>query len=170
MCRRGISPKRMAGGSLFNLHLFFYKGASGYKAFIHTKRSPEKNYESLNPDGKNSTGNHEEALLSSSKTKNLIQVKSVIVTGAYGAIGKAIARQMAEKGYSVVLVGKRVEKLQLAAEEISRNTGSQHVGSKQWTVADSGIRTMAERWSGPLHILINNAVTAPWHDRNKGGY
>jgi NAD(P)-dependent dehydrogenase (short-subunit alcohol dehydrogenase family) len=86
-----------------------------------------------------------------------------IVTGAYGAIGKAIARQMAERGYSVVLAGRHEDKLQLACGEILKKTGNQDV---RYEVVDlalkKSIKEMAGRWKGPLHVLINNAVTAPW--------
>jgi NAD(P)-dependent dehydrogenase (short-subunit alcohol dehydrogenase family) len=89
--------------------------------------------------------------------------KIAIVTGAYGAIGKAIARQMAEHGYAVVLAGKSENKLKIATEEIRKKTGNEHVRFETVDLSlNSSIRTMAGRWSGPLHVLINNAVTAPW--------
>ncbi len=88
--------------------------------------------------------------------------KTAIVTGAYGAIGKAIARQMSERGYSVVLAGRKENKLQSVAEEIRKQTGNENV---RFEVVDlslrDSIRKMTERWKGPLHVLINNAVTAP---------
>src|ERR1035438_4210385 len=93
----------------------------------------------------------------------MTEEKTAIVTGAYGAIGKAIARQIAEKGFAVVLAGKRENKLQDAAEEIRKQTGNNKVRYEVVDVSlNSSISSMAGRWKGPLHVLINNAVTAPW--------
>jgi len=89
--------------------------------------------------------------------------KTAIVTGAYGAIGKAIARQMAERGYIVVLAGRKENKLQSVSEEIRKQTGNENVRFEVVNLSlKESIREMAGRWKGPLHVLINNAVTAPW--------
>jgi len=50
-----------------------------------------------------------------------------IVTSACGAIGKAIARQLAERGYEVMLVGRDAGKLDLAAEEIRQKTVNEFI-------------------------------------------
>ena len=87
----------------------------------------------------------------------------VLVTGATGAIGKAIARQIAAKpGYSVTLLGRNENKAQKATEEIKRATGNPHVN---YEIADissrSAIYELADRWHGRLHVLINNAAATP---------
>jgi NAD(P)-dependent dehydrogenase (short-subunit alcohol dehydrogenase family) len=88
--------------------------------------------------------------------------KSALVTGAYGAIGKAIARQMAEKGFRTVLAGRDEPRLRQATEEIARKTGNKEV---RYEVVDlsrkTGIESLASRWQGPLDILINNAARSP---------
>lgn len=87
----------------------------------------------------------------------------VLVTGATGAIGKAIARNIAAMpGYSVTLLGRNKQKTQQATEEIKRTTGNPNVS---YEIADlsrrSSIYDLAARWNGRLHVLINNAGTTP---------
>ncbi len=91
------------------------------------------------------------------------QLRVAMVTGATGAIGKAIARQLvAAGGYEVVLVGRSEEKLRQTLHDLAENTGSRHI---RYQVTDlsrqSAIRALAEQWSGPLHILVNNAAVTP---------
>lgn len=88
--------------------------------------------------------------------------KVSIVTGATGAIGKAIARQMAAKGYKVVLVARNEQKAQKAVSEIIKTTANQNV---RYEIADlsrcTEIQALAQRWEGPLHVLVNNAAVTP---------
>jgi NAD(P)-dependent dehydrogenase (short-subunit alcohol dehydrogenase family) len=86
-----------------------------------------------------------------------------LVTGATGAIGKAIARQIAaDLNYKVVLVGRDEAKARQAVEEIMRATGNRQVS---FELADlsrkAAIQALAGRWSGPLHVLVNNAAVTP---------
>lgn len=85
-----------------------------------------------------------------------------IVTGATGAIGKAIARQLAQKNYDVVLACRNEAKARRAVDEITRLTGNPQV---RYELVDlsrrSSIRAMADRWQGPLHVLVNNAGATP---------
>ncbi len=86
-----------------------------------------------------------------------------LVTGATGAIGKAIAWGIAERpGHEVVLLGRDEMKAARACQEIMRATGNSRV---RYEVADvsrrSCIRALAERWRGPLHVLVNNAAVTP---------
>lgn len=86
-----------------------------------------------------------------------------IVTGATGAIGKAIARSIAAvPGHSVVLLGRDASRTRQATQEISRTTGNQDV---RYELADlsrqSEIQALAHRWQGPLHVLVNNAAVTP---------
>ena len=86
-----------------------------------------------------------------------------IVTGATGAIGKAIARSIAAvPGHSVVLVGRDASRTMQAVQEIIRTTGNQDV---RYELADLSrqpeIQALAHRWQGPLHVLVNNAAVTP---------
>jgi NAD(P)-dependent dehydrogenase (short-subunit alcohol dehydrogenase family) len=86
-----------------------------------------------------------------------------LVTGATGAIGQAIARQLAEReSYEVVLASPHEEKAQQTVAEIQRATGNSNVRCELVDVSrHSSIQALVDRWQGPLHILINNAAASP---------
>jgi NAD(P)-dependent dehydrogenase (short-subunit alcohol dehydrogenase family) len=89
--------------------------------------------------------------------------KICIVTGATGAIGKAIARQIAAvPGYSVVLVGRDESRTSQVVSEIIQTTGNKNV---RYELADlsrqADIAALSDRWRGPLHVLVNNAAVTP---------
>lgn len=87
----------------------------------------------------------------------------VLVTGATGAIGKAIARQIAaQAGYVVVLAVRNEEKARAAVHDIKQATGNDHVRYELVDVSRySSIQALAERWNGPLNVLVNNAAATP---------
>jgi len=86
-----------------------------------------------------------------------------LVTGATGAIGKAIARKLAETKYSeVVLVCRDQNKAEQTVKEIIDLTGNSRVRFELADLSRYGdIRRLVERWAGPLHGLINNAACTP---------
>jgi len=88
--------------------------------------------------------------------------KTAIVTGATGAIGKAIARQLAEKDYYVVLACRDESKAKRTVSDIINTTGNEHV---RYQIVDLSshkeIKDFADSWQGPLHVLVNNAATTP---------
>jgi NAD(P)-dependent dehydrogenase (short-subunit alcohol dehydrogenase family) len=86
-----------------------------------------------------------------------------LVTGGTGAIGKAIATRIAAyPGFEVVLVCRDGAKAQAAVNAIQHQTGNPQV---RYELVDLGRRVsivaLAERWRGPLHVLVNNAATTP---------
>lgn len=84
------------------------------------------------------------------------------VTGATGAIGKAIASKLAKLNYRVVLITRNPDKSNQAVREIIADTNNQSV---EYKIADlsrkSSIKSLADNWKGPLHVLINNAAVTP---------
>ncbi len=86
-----------------------------------------------------------------------------LVTGATGAIGKAIARQLAATPDSeVVLVCRDKNKAEQAVQEIVDATGNTDVRFELADLSRYGdIRGLVKRWTGPLHVLINNAACTP---------
>ncbi len=86
-----------------------------------------------------------------------------MVTGATGAIGQAIARQIAEKqGYQVVLAVRDEAKAKKAVEGISRASGNDRVRYELVDLSrQASVQALADRWQGPLHVLVNNAGTTP---------
>ncbi len=87
----------------------------------------------------------------------------VLVTGATGAIGKAIARQLAaHDGQEVVLACRDEAKARQAVAEIQPATGNPNVRYELVDVSrHASIQALADRWPGPLHVLINNAAASP---------
>ncbi len=87
----------------------------------------------------------------------------VMVTGATGTIGKAIARQIAVlPGYEVVLACRDEEKVKAAVREIVEATGNARVRVELVDVSrKASIQALAGRWRGPLHVLVNNAAITP---------
>jgi len=86
-----------------------------------------------------------------------------IVTGASGAIGEAIARNLAARpGYEVVLVCRDEDRARGSIERIAKVTGSTAL---RYEIADlsrpTSVEALAGRWSGPLHVLVNNAGVTP---------
>ncbi|PIE01306.1 MAG: retinol dehydrogenase [Acidobacteria bacterium] len=86
----------------------------------------------------------------------------VLVTGAVGAIGYAISRQLAERGYCVHMAARNQRVAEKMVEDLVAVTGNQSI---QLELVDlsvgSSIEELADRWRGPLHCLINNAATTP---------
>ncbi len=85
------------------------------------------------------------------------------MTGATGAIGKAIARQLAEHNtFEVVLACRHEEKAKQAVAEIQRATRNPTVRYELVDVSRrASVQGLVDRWHGPLHVLINNAATSP---------
>ena len=88
--------------------------------------------------------------------------RNAIVTGAYGAIGLSIASGIAAAGFRVTLVGRDKTNLEKARTLITQRTSNPEIF---YEVADLGrqqeIIEMSRRWKGALHLLVNNAATAP---------
>ncbi len=85
-----------------------------------------------------------------------------LVTGASGAIGQAIAKQLAQKGFALYLICRNSEKAKGVIQFIKKITRNNNVHA---LIADisrrSSIFSLAENWSQPVKILINNAAIAP---------
>lgn len=86
-----------------------------------------------------------------------------LVTGAVGAIGLAIARQLAATpNFEVVLAGRDEARGARAVEEIRRVTGNSRVRHQLVDVSrKASVQALAGGWNGPLHVLVNNAAVTP---------
>ena len=92
---------------------------------------------------------------------NMQQV--ALVTGATGAIGKAIARNLARvPGHRVYILARDEQKAKMAVRDIIASTGNKDVHYKLADLSrKTSIHALASDWEGPLHILINNAGVTP---------
>src|SRR5450432_3991734 len=82
-----------------------------------------------------------------------------VVTGASSGIGEAFARQLAARGYDLLLVARREDRLKGLAEEIA---AAHHVAVEAMAadlVSDEGRAALVERIrSAPnFGLLVNNA-------------
>jgi NAD(P)-dependent dehydrogenase (short-subunit alcohol dehydrogenase family) len=87
----------------------------------------------------------------------------VLITGATGVIGNAIARALAATpDYALVLLARDEARATRAVDAIRRDTGN---GDVSFVIADvsrrHSIQALADSWQGPLHVLVNDAGVAP---------
>lgn len=85
--------------------------------------------------------------------------RTAVVTGGNSGIGAEVARELAVHGARVVIACRDLAR----GDETARKIGSPAVEVVELDLASmKSVRTLAERWSGPLDLLINNAgVMAP---------
>lgn len=86
------------------------------------------------------------------------QVKTVLITGAYGGIGFDITRGFLEHGNNVVLSGRSTEKLKSASKKLGNPSRTAFV------TGDIGVRLTGEQLValaverfGSVDVLVNNA-------------
>jgi len=92
---------------------------------------------------------------------NLSGVRA-IVTGASSGIGVETVRALASAGAEVTLAVRNIAAGAAVAEDITKSTGNGHIQVSALDLADrASIASFVERWSGPLHLLINNAGVIP---------
>ena len=81
-----------------------------------------------------------------------------VVTGASSGIGVETARSLARAGAEVTLAVRNIDAGRKTAEDITRSTGNGHVYVSALDLVDrAAVAAFADRWTGPLHLLINNA-------------
>ncbi len=88
--------------------------------------------------------------------------QTALITGASSGIGALYAERLAARGYHLILVARREERLQALAEELQRQYGIRADVLKADLSEESGIRAVEARLqSDPtIALVINNAGTA----------
>jgi NAD(P)-dependent dehydrogenase (short-subunit alcohol dehydrogenase family) len=93
-----------------------------------------------------------------------IEEQTILVTGATDGLGREVARQVAQRGATVLVHGRRDERVEAAIADIALTTGSDRLVPY---VADlsslAAVRALAEEVAarrGGLHALVNNAGVA----------
>jgi NAD(P)-dependent dehydrogenase (short-subunit alcohol dehydrogenase family) len=81
-----------------------------------------------------------------------------VVTGASSGIGVETARSLARAGADVTLAVRDIPAGTRTADDITRSTGNRAVHVAALDLADrASVAAFTGRWTGPLHLLINNA-------------
>jgi NAD(P)-dependent dehydrogenase (short-subunit alcohol dehydrogenase family) len=84
-------------------------------------------------------------------------MRTALVTGASRGLGLALARALAERGWSLVIDARGAEALEAAREELAQYA---RVAAVAGDVADAGHRRdLLAAVDGPLDLLVNNAST-----------
>lgn len=88
-----------------------------------------------------------------------LREKVILITGATGGIGTAVARRLAGKGMSVALAGRNVEKLEVLANDCGKLGVQAEVFPGDVTEDDytSGLPEAVNSRFGGMHALFNNA-------------
>lgn len=87
----------------------------------------------------------------------------VLITGGNGTIGSAIARRLADaRDREIVLLGRNDERLNEARDDIVDATDHEAIRTVVTDVSRRDeVYELADRWEGPLDVLINNASATP---------
>jgi NADP-dependent 3-hydroxy acid dehydrogenase YdfG len=89
------------------------------------------------------------------------EIKRVVVTGASSGIGEATARLFAARGWQVVAVARRAERLAALADSVA---GIETVVADVTSEADVAALAAHLAETGPVHALVNNAGGARGSD------
>lgn len=95
--------------------------------------------------------------------------KTAIVTGASSGIGQATAKELAAKGYHVLLAARREDRLVELKKEIELDGGSAEYKVTDVTSADE-MKALVEAGlekTGKIDVLVNNAGLMPLSFMNK---
>ena len=85
-----------------------------------------------------------------------------ILTGAYGAIGSAIAEGLTKQGFSLVLAGRNTDKLEKLTATLKHNSGNTDITFHALDLSRRHeIENFARQWNKPLDLLVNNAAATP---------
>jgi retinol dehydrogenase-13 len=88
--------------------------------------------------------------------------RTAAVTGATGAIGKAIAKQLAAAGFRVVLLTRDSTKSTQVADELKQISSNDSINYKLVDLSSrDSIISLVSSWKEPLHVLVNNAAISP---------
>src|SRR5215467_3409982 len=92
--------------------------------------------------------------------KGLLKGKRILVTGGGSGLGAAMGRRFLELGAELVICGRRLELLEVAAADMRSETGGR-VSLQRCDIRDgAAVDAMMDAiWrDGPIDVLVNNAA------------
>jgi NAD(P)-dependent dehydrogenase (short-subunit alcohol dehydrogenase family) len=93
-----------------------------------------------------------------------VEQQTILVTGSTDGLGKELARELAQRGATVLVHGRREERVEAAIADIARTTSSDRLVPVLADLSSlAAVRRLAEdiaARSGGLHALVNNAGVA----------
>ena len=103
-----------------------------------------------------------------------VEGQTVLVTGATNGLGRRVARDLAERGASVLLHGRDAARAGAVAREISEETGNDKLGYRLADLSSlEEVRRLAEELRSSherLDVLVNNAgVILPEREESRDG-
>lgn len=103
-----------------------------------------------------------------------VDEQAILVTGATAGLGKEVARELAQRGATVLVHGRNAQRIEQTVAELAEDTGGQRLIPCQADLASlEQVRGLAEKVAGrgPLHGLVNNAgLAAPEPEKSADGY
>ena len=81
-------------------------------------------------------------------------VKTALITGASRGLGLALARELADAGWRLVIDAREADALEMTRSELARKTD---VVAVPGDVADDAHRRQLMAMAGRLDVLVNNA-------------
>ncbi|WP_205698788.1 SDR family NAD(P)-dependent oxidoreductase [Conexibacter sp. SYSU D00693] len=99
------------------------------------------------------------------KTPRTLAGKVVIVTGAAGGVGGALARQLYQEGAHVSICDINADAVAAKVQEVSSGAGAGRIIGRALDLADRAAYTAFIEWTeeqlGALDVLVNNAGIMP---------
>ncbi len=89
----------------------------------------------------------------------ILEKKNAVITGGSDGIGLGIAHSFAENGANLILIGRDIEKLKTAKQELSKYETQVHILPADLSDIDN-IDALSEQILlvfGQIHIIVNNA-------------
>lgn len=89
--------------------------------------------------------------------------KVCIVTGASRGMGREIASALGKEAARIALVGRDLERLQAASDEVSAAGGEALIcpaDVRSWAEVETAVQRVAEAWGG-VDVLVNSAFWGP---------
>lgn len=88
-------------------------------------------------------------------------METVLITGATSGIGEAIARDLAQHQYRLIICGRREDRLQYLKKELSAHTEATYLSFdvRFREQVDNAMGTLSDEWKS-VDVLVNNAGNA----------